>query len=199
MKDKLVEVEDLWTRLANRPKDFLLTTEEAAMYLRHSKKTLANWRSAGAPPKYVQFAGEGTSGARVLYELGDLRDLIASRKRTSSSDVMAFISTGVESRFQIASGGEPLRNDESDGGSPFFVSAVMPGLVLAQCYEPSRYLDTWLTDRDFVVAWLAWDDALAAVWEDEVSRQAWIQFADNLAPGFAAVVERKRSEKIDRF
>ena len=198
MRDKLVEVEDLWTRLANRPREFLLTTGEAAVYLRHSTKTLANWRSAGAPPKYVQFAGEGTSGARVLYELGDLRDLIASRKRGSTSDVMAFTSNGIESRFQIASGGAPSPNDDSDGGSPFFVNASVPGLVLAQCYETSRYLDLWLTDRAIDVAWLNWDDALAAVWEDEPRRQSWLQFADSKAPGFAALVDRKRVEKLSR-
>ena len=196
MRDKLVEVEDLWTRLANRPRDFLLTTNEAAVYLRHSPKTLANWRSAGAPPKYVQFAGEGTSGARVLYELGDLRDLIASRKRGSTSDVMAFTSNGIEARFQIASGGAPSPNDDSDGGSPFFVNASVPGLVLAHCYETSRYLDLWLTDRAIDVAWLNWDDALAGVWEDETRRQSWVHYADSFAKGFAALVKGIRAERL---
>jgi hypothetical protein len=196
MMDKLIQVEDLWTRLANRPRDFLLTTGEAAVYLRHSPKTLANWRSAGAPPKYVQFAGEGTSGARVLYELGDLQDLVASRKRGSTSDVLAFASNGIESRFHMASGGALLPEDDSDGGAPFFVNASVPGLVLAQCYETNRYLDAWLTDRTIDVAWLNWDEALAAVWEDEPRCQSWLQFADRKAPGFAALVHRKRVEKL---
>jgi hypothetical protein len=139
----------------------------------------------------VQFAGEGTSGARVLYELGDLQDLVASRKRGSTSDVLAFASNGIESRFHMASGGAPLPADDSDGGAPFFVNASVPGLVLAQCYETNRYLDAWLTDRTIDVAWLNWDEALAAVWEDEPRCQSWL-------PWYTESAWKSSSENRDR-
>ncbi len=50
----------------------------------------------------------------------------------------------------------------------------------------SRYSDD-STDVD----WKAWPEALAAVWQDESTRQGWLKTADQLAPGL-----RQRAEAI---
>lgn len=61
----------------------LLTTVEAAKFLRLSHRTLERLRVQGTGPKYMK-AGPGLR-ARVLYELRDLRNWI-ERKYGSTSE-----------------------------------------------------------------------------------------------------------------
>lgn len=58
----------------------LLTTTEAAAYLRLSPRTLENWRWRGGGPRFRKL------GDRVLYAQGDLDRWQEVRERTSTSD-----------------------------------------------------------------------------------------------------------------
>jgi len=58
----------------------LLTTPEAAAYLRLSPRTLENWRVRGGGPRFRKL------GDRVLYDQGELDRWQAARDRTSTSD-----------------------------------------------------------------------------------------------------------------
>jgi excisionase family DNA binding protein len=58
----------------------LLTTHEAASYLRLSPRTLENWRVRGGGPRFHKF------GDRVLYAQDDLEQWQTARERTSTSD-----------------------------------------------------------------------------------------------------------------
>jgi len=58
----------------------LLETDEAAAYLRRSKRTLEAWRVKGGGPLYVK------AGGRCLYREQDLLDFAAENLRSSTSD-----------------------------------------------------------------------------------------------------------------
>ena len=55
----------------------LLTTREAAEYLRQSESTLAHWRMVGKGPRSVRL------GRRVLYRRGDLAEFVEALEHAS--------------------------------------------------------------------------------------------------------------------
>jgi excisionase family DNA binding protein len=57
-----------------------LTVPEAADYLRLSKATLDQWRTAGKGPRYIK------AGKRILYDTRDLDAWLDGNKRSSTSD-----------------------------------------------------------------------------------------------------------------
>ncbi len=59
----------------------LLDTQEAAHWLHISHRTLERWRSTGSGPKFHKF------GRRVIYRSEDVVEWIATRLRTSTSDL----------------------------------------------------------------------------------------------------------------
>ena len=59
----------------------LKNAHEAAGYLGLSTSTLAKLRLTGEGPRYINL------GRRVLYDVADLDAWVATRKRTSTSDV----------------------------------------------------------------------------------------------------------------
>lgn len=56
----------------------LLTTREAADYLRQTASTLAHWRSAGTGPRFVRI------GRRVVYRRTDLVAFVDSLAKAAS-------------------------------------------------------------------------------------------------------------------
>jgi excisionase family DNA binding protein len=61
----------------------MLTTHEAADYMRCSPRTLERMRCSGITPKFVKI------GKRVLYRQSDLDEWIASRVVASTSECPA--------------------------------------------------------------------------------------------------------------
>ena len=57
-----------------------LTVTEAADYLRVTKSTLDQWRTAGKGPRFIK------AGKRVLYDSRDLDRWLDGNKRSSTSD-----------------------------------------------------------------------------------------------------------------
>src|SRR5688572_13566366 len=66
--------------VAGRCMHDMLTTEEAADYLRVQPRTLGDWRYRGIGPRYV------TYGRVVRYRRAALDSWLASRERGSTSD-----------------------------------------------------------------------------------------------------------------
>ena len=58
----------------------LLTTADAAAYLRLSPRTLEAWRLSGGGPRYRKL------GHRVVYTQGDIDTWVEAQTRTSTSD-----------------------------------------------------------------------------------------------------------------
>ena len=58
----------------------LLTTEEAARYLRLSPRTLERYRVTGEGPRFLKI------GRRVLYRQSDLDEWLKNKSRRSTSD-----------------------------------------------------------------------------------------------------------------
>lgn len=67
--------EDLKTKAGNS----LLTTAEAANYLRIEKRTLENWRVSGRGPAFVRLGGA------VRYRMAQLEKFIAQNERFSTA------------------------------------------------------------------------------------------------------------------
>ena len=72
----------------------LLTSTEAAAYLRASVQTLAHWRCRGDGPVYLKRRG------RILYRQADLDIWLNTTVRTSTSDDTVRRSTVVPLRGQ---------------------------------------------------------------------------------------------------
>lgn len=62
----------------------LLTTDEAARFLKLSRSTLERYRVSGWPE--IPFIKIGGKRGRVLYRLSDLLAFIEASQRTSTSD-----------------------------------------------------------------------------------------------------------------
>lgn len=58
----------------------LLTTNEAAAYIRASVPTLARWRGDGTGPKYIKRCG------RILYRQSDIDDFMAGCERQKTRE-----------------------------------------------------------------------------------------------------------------
>jgi excisionase family DNA binding protein len=58
----------------------LLTTQEAADFLRLKKNTLEVWRVQGRGPEFLKL------GSRVLYDRAELERFAATNRRKSTSD-----------------------------------------------------------------------------------------------------------------
>jgi hypothetical protein len=85
---------DLLERLHRLPDACLLTTSEAAAFLRSSVTALERMRRDGAGPVYVQAGAKGARGTnqKCLYEKADL--LAWQRERKVASSMQAAIRKG---------------------------------------------------------------------------------------------------------
>lgn len=64
--------------------EFLLTVEQAALYLAVSLSTLNHWRSGGKGPSFVKLCGSARGAIR--YRMGDIRQWVAKNTFTSVAD-----------------------------------------------------------------------------------------------------------------
>jgi excisionase family DNA binding protein len=60
----------------------VLTTDQAAAHLALGRSTLEKWRCSGTGPKFIKLGLR-----RVGYHKADLDEWVASRRRTSTSEV----------------------------------------------------------------------------------------------------------------
>ena len=183
----------------------LLSSAKAALILDCSVGTLERRRKGGRPPPPAPNYAGGTKGNEVKYLASTLVEFIRGlpicqpnpypekaaasvlAKNAAASREAALAKTGAKRHQQKYCNG--LAVEDEAAAMPFFVS--VDGLVLSPCWdEPTAMFESYWDDSTDV-AWKAWPEALAAVWQDETARQGWLKTADQLAPGL-----RQRAEAI---
>jgi hypothetical protein len=208
MTESEIEYTELVTAIMALPEAVrsvkLLTTAKAALFLQSSTSTLERRRrSHEPPPPAPNFAG-GRKGDDVMYLASTLVEFIRGERITQpnpypevQTSVLALNAAATRrnalsatgARRHLAKYGNGQTAEDEASHMPFFVG--LGGMVLSPCWdEPAVMLDLFLDDTTDVV-WKAWPDALAAVWQDESSRQDWLKAGDQFAPGL-----RQRSEAI---
>ena len=183
----------------------LLSAGKAALILDCSVGTLERRRKGGHPPPPAPNHAGGKKGNEVKYLASTLVEFIRGlpisqpnpypekaaasvlAKNAAASREAALAKTGAKRHQQKYCNG--LAVEDEAAAMPFFVS--VDGLVLSPCWdEPTAMFESYWYDATDV-AWKAWPEALAAVWQDETARQGWLKTADQLAPGL-----RQRAEAI---
>ena len=183
----------------------LLSAAKAALILDCSVVTLERRRKRGHPPPPAPNHAGGIKGSEVKYLASTLVEFIRGlpicqpnpypekaaasvlAKNAAASREAALAKTGAKRHQQKYCNG--LAVEDEAAAMPFFVS--VDGLVLSPCWDEPAAMFEWYWDDSTDVAWKAWPEALAAVWQDETARQGWLKTADQLAPGL-----RQRAEAI---
>lgn len=196
----------------------LLSTPKAALFLGFSVSTLERRRKDGHPPPPAPNFAQRGKGKEVKYLASTLVEYVqglpitqpvpkaeeeagtkpeADAGQDSAPSILAknafdfvkntLAKTGAQQ--YLAKYGTGLNLEAEAARMPFFVN--LNGLVLSPCWdEPAAMLEMFLDDNT-EVEWMLWPDALAAVWQDEPTRQDWLKTADQLAPGL-----RERAQAI---
>jgi len=191
----------------------LLSAAKAALILDCSVVTLERRRKNGQPPPPAPNHAGGKKGNEVKYLASTLVEYIRGlpisqpnpypekadpsvlAQNAATSRVAALAKSGPTRHMQRYCNG--LAVEEEAAAMPFF--AGVDGLVLSPCWnEPAAMFESFWDDSTDVV-WKAWHEALAAVWQDESTRQNWLKTADQLAPGLRQRVEAMRHERLSSF
>ena len=183
----------------------LLSAAKAALILDCSVVTLERRPKSGHPPPPAPNHAGGIKGSEVKYLASTLVEFIRGwpicqpnpypekadpsvlAKNAAASREAALAKTGAKRHQQKYCNG--LAVEDEAAAMPFFVG--VDGLVLSPCWDEPAAMFEWYWDDSTDVAWKAWPEALAAVWQDETARQGWLKTADQLAPGL-----RQRAEAI---
>ena len=192
----------LHAALANTP-DVPLDSETAAFFLGVHPKTMERWRTEKRPPHPMAMNAEGRSGVQVRYRVGELLDFIRqSQTQAEPTGGSPFVSHKVvNGKRQKPSSmawaiADPVELETLD--EPFFMTA--DGLVISHCWdEDVTVIAERLASGTNTVHWMVWDKALAAVWQEERLRLAWLSHADTVAPGLRAVVHANRHSLLSRI
>ena len=190
----------------------LLSSAKAALILDCSVGTLERRRKGGRPPPPAPNYAGGTKGNEVKYLASTLVEFIRGlpmcqpnpypekadpsvlAKNAAASREAALAKTGAKRHQQKYCNG--LAVEDEAAAMPFFVS--VDGLVLSPCWdEPAAMFESYWDDSTDV-AWKGWPEALAAVWQDESTRQGWLKTADELAPGLRQRAEAIRHARLSR-
>jgi hypothetical protein len=186
----------LHERLNNTP-DVLLSIEVAAFFIDCHPKKLERWRTEKLPPFPVAMNANGKSGVQVQYRVGALLEFIRA------SEVQPVVDSGTagftaqkvvngkrqKPDFMVWATGDPLEVEAIE--EPFFIDG--DGLVLAHGWQDDvSSIVERLVSHKMPITWMAWDTALAGVWQDERQRLGWLAHADTVSPDLRAAVESKR-------
>ena len=188
----------------------LLSAAKAALILDCSVVTLERRRKRGHPPPPAPNHAGGIKGSEVKYLASTLVEFIRGlpicqpnpypekaaasvlAKNAAASREAALAKTGAKRHQQKYCNG--LAVEDEAAAMPFFVS--VDGLVLSPCWdEPTAMFESYWDDSTDV-DWKAWPEALAAVWQDESTRQGWLKTADQLAPGLRQRAEAIRHKRL---
>ena len=207
-KPSTLNLEELQARaqlhgtLAQTP-DVPLDAETAAFFLGIHPKTMERWRTEKRPPHPMAMNAEGRSGIQVRYRVGELLDFIRqSQKQAETTGASPFVShTVVNGKRQKPSSmawaiADPVELETLD--EPFFMTA--DGLVISHCWdEDVTAIAERLASGKGCVRWMAWDKALAAVWQDEPMRLEWLRHSDMVAPRLRDAVDALRRQHLSQM
>lgn len=188
----------------------LLSAAKAALMLDCSVVTLERRRKEGLPPPPAPNYAGGKKGSEVKYLASTLVEFIRGlpisqpspypakadpsilASNAAASAKAALARTGAKRHLQKYCNG--LDVEEDAALMPFYIS--MDGLVLSPCWdEPVAMFEAFWDDATDV-AWRPWAEALAAVWQEEATRQEWLETADQLAPGLSQRAEAIRHKRL---
>lgn len=192
----------LHAALANTP-DVPLDSETAAFFLGVHPKTMERWRTEKRPPHPMAMNAEGRSGVQVRYRVGELLDFIRqSQTQAEPTGGSPFVSHKVMNgkrqkpssmAWAIADAVELETLDE-----PFFMTA--DGLVISHCWdEDVTAIAERLASGKSCVRWMAWDKALAAVWQNEPMRLEWLRHSNMVAPRLQDAVDALRRQHLSQM
>ena len=186
----------LHEKLKNVP-DVMLNPEQAAFFIGCHPKKLERWRTEKRPPFPVAMNAVGKSGVQVQYRVGTLLDFIADSQiqATTNNSATPLATHKVVNGKRVKpdamtwAAEDAIEVDEL--AEPFFMND--DGLVVAHGWDEAvSVIAERLTVQRTPIEWMAWDDALAKVWQDERLRLSWLAFADTVAPLLRNIVEAKR-------
>lgn len=160
----MIKVSDLeiLNLLQRLPDDTALTTEEAAVVLRTSPRTMERWRKPPpSGPLFIQSGEEGATGSnqRITYLKKDLRDWQEKNKVASSIEAAVRKGQMFATLADLAEESPFWRTPNGRIGGPVYDTSVE--IFLAR-------LGKW------GIEWLAADDAASETWESLLSQRAFV-------------------------
>lgn len=190
----------LHEQLKNVP-DVMLNHEQAAFFLGCHPKKLERWRTEKLPPFPAAMNAVGKSGVQVQYRVGTLLDFIQESQPKKIVSATQFVThkvvNGKRQKPDLMAWALENSPEVEELQEPFFMDN--DGLVVAHGWEESiSAIAERLTVQRTPLKWMAWDDALAGVWQDEGLRLSWLAHADTVAPLLRADVESKRVAALAR-
>lgn len=135
--------------------EFLLNTQQAALYLQVSESTLNHWRSDGDGPRFVRI---GTARGAVRYRMSDIRAYVESRVFSSTAEAQMATAMARVSADMFCFTCE----------HPFVVRGQW--LIIDSAYaEENAYLDIF-RDPYVKLSWIKPQDAVCKPWVREARR-----------------------------
>ena len=212
--DEMTRRAALHETLRNAPDTMTLDAAEAAFFIGCSPKTMERWRLNNEPPSPIGMNSEGKSGVAVRYRVVVLQDFIrgsqidpkALEKSSGMNLGRNAAASNAMTLHRIINGKRPPPIEWVDGASveaddlaePFFVDGN--SLVVAHGWQDDvSTIAERLSSPSIHIQFMAWDSALACVWQDEARRLSWLGHSDNVAPGLRAAVEAKRQAKLAKI
>ena len=187
---------ELHEQLKNVP-DVMLNHEQAAFFIGCHPKKLERWRTEKRPPFPVAMNAVGKSGVQVQYRVGTLLDFIresqiqAPANNSATQLLTNKVVNGKRLKPDVMTWTAEDSIEVDELAEPFFMDD--DGLVIAHGWdETASVIAERLTVQRTPIQWMAWDDALASVWQNESLRLSWLAFADTVAPLLRNIVEAKR-------
>lgn len=192
----------LHEQLKNVP-DVMLNREQAAFFLGCHPKKLERWRTEKRPPHPTAMNAEGRSGVQVQYRVGELLEFIRqSQTQAEATGASHFGSHKVvngkrQKPFSMAWATADTVDVETLD-EPFFMTA--DGLVFSHCWdEDVTSIAERMASGSNSIQWMAWDTALAKVWQDEGSRLEWLKHADVVTPEMRGLVNARRHATLSKI
>jgi hypothetical protein len=138
--------------------DFLLTVDQAALFLAVSASTLNHWRSDGKGPPFIKLGDTGR--ATIRYRMGDLNSYVSSNTFTSVAEAALANAQRRVSDFWL----------DFDKPHPYLVKSSF--FVVDSCTaDRSTFISVFL-DPFAKIRWLKAEKALGMLWLRNDSRQA---------------------------
>lgn len=160
---QMIKVSDLeiLNLLQRLPDDTALTTEEAAVFIRQSPRTMERWRQPPPTgPRFIQPGAEGAAGSnqRITYLIKDLRAWQEMNKVASSVEAAVRKGQMFATLADLAEERPFWRTPNGRIGGPVEDTSVEIFLARIGKWE---------------IEWLAADDAASETWESLLSQRAF--------------------------